>query len=147
MADLKLDIAFWNYDRTRALAEGTTKIRGFAATYHTAPIVTQIFEGMIGGQYQVSELGFSYFLRTFLATGESPFVAIPVFPNRSFRHSAIYVNKASGIRTPEDLNRKTIGELALYSHDAGIMAKGCSSTSLASGLRRAAGLLAASTGP
>ena len=118
MADLKLDIAFWNYDRTRALADLTIGILGIAATYHTAPIVTHIFEGVIGGQYQVAELGFSYFLRTFLATGESPFVAIPVFPNRSFRHSAIYVNKASGIRTPEDLNGKTIGELALYSHDA-----------------------------
>lgn len=124
MADLKLDIAFWNYDRTRALADRTTRIPGIAATYHTTPIVTQIFEGVIGGQYQVAELGFSYFLRTFLATGESPFVAIPVFPNCSFRYSAIYVNKASGIRTPEDLNGKTIGELALYSHDAGIMAKG-----------------------
>ena len=68
MADLKLDIAFWNYDRTRALADRTTKIPGIAATYHTAPIVTQIFEGVIGVQYQVSELGFSFFLRTFSRT-------------------------------------------------------------------------------
>jgi hypothetical protein len=34
------------------------------------------------------------------------------------------VNKASGIKTPEDLNGKTIGELALYGHDAGTMSKG-----------------------
>lgn len=44
---------------------------------------------------------------------ESPFIAIPVPPNRAFRHSAIYINKASGIHTPEDLNGKTIGKLAL----------------------------------
>ena len=124
MAELKLDIAFWNYDRTRALADGTVKIEGVDATYHSAPIVTEIFRGVIGDRkFDVSELGMTYFLRTFEG-GESPFVAIPVFPNRAFRHSAIYINKASGIERPEDLNGKTIGELALYSHDAGIMPKG-----------------------
>ena len=119
----KLDIAFWNYDRLRALTDGSVKIDGVDATFHSAPIVTEIFEGMVHGKYQVSELGFSYFLRTF-QDGDSPFRAIPVFPNRAFRHSAIYVNKNSGVSRPEDLNGKTIGELALYSHDAGTMAKG-----------------------
>ena len=122
MADLKLEIAFWDYDRTRALADGTVKIPGVAASFHSAPIVTEIFEGVVKGRFHVSELGMTYFLRTFQE--ESPFVAIPVFPNRAFRHSAIYVNKASGIRRPEDLNGRTIGELALYGHDAGIMPKG-----------------------
>ena len=123
MTDLKLDLAFWGYDRTKALTDGTIAIPGVEAAYHSAPIVTQIFEGMVRGQFQISELGLTYFLRTFRGS-ESPFVALPVFPNRAFRHSAIYVNKASGIQTPEDLNGKTIGELALYSHDAGIMPKG-----------------------
>ncbi len=123
MADLKLDIAFWNYDRTRALADGKVKIKGADATFHSAPIVTEIFEGVVRGKFNVSELGMTYFLRTFQEQ-DSPFVAIPVFPNRAFRHSAIYINKASGIQKPEDLNGKTIGELALYSHDAGIMPKG-----------------------
>ncbi len=123
MADIKLEIAFWDYDRTRALADGKVTIPGIDATFHTAPIVTQIFEGAVQGKFQVSELGMTYFLRTFQGQ-DSPFVGIPVFPNRSFRHSAIYINKASGIEKPEDLNGKTIGELALYSHDAGIMPKG-----------------------
>lgn len=124
MADLKLDIAFWNYDRTRALADGTVKIPNANATFHSAPIVTEIFEGMIRERkFDISELGMTYFLRTFEGQS-SPFVAIPVFPNRAFRHSAIYIHKASGIEKPEDLNGKTIGELALYSHDAGLMPKG-----------------------
>ena len=121
----KLDIAFINYDRTRALAEGSVKISGVDATYHTGRIVTEIFEGMIRRRaYDVSELGMTYFLRTFDEDGRSPFVAIPVFPNRVFRHGGIYINQSSGIENPKDLAGKRIGELALYGHDAGIMQKG-----------------------
>lgn len=123
MVDRKLDIAFWNYDRTRALADGTVTIPGVEATFHSARIVAEIFEGVIRGEFDVSELGMTYYLRTFRSQ-DSPFLAIPVFPNRAFRHSAIYINKASGIAKPEDLNGKTIGELGLFGHDAGIMPKG-----------------------
>ena len=121
----KLDIAFWNYDRTKLLADGTVKIDGVDASFHSARIVPEIFEAMVRQRaYDVSELGMTYFLRTFDDQGRSPFVAIPVFPVRSFRHGAIYVNKASGIRHPQDLAGKRIGELALYGHDAGVMPKG-----------------------
>ena len=65
----------------------------------------------------------TYFLRTIDDANTSPFVAIPVFLNRCFRHSAIYINKASGIDRPEDIFGKTVGELAAYGHDAGITAK------------------------
>ena len=124
MRDKPLDIAFWNYDRTRALSDTRIRIEGVEAHFHTARIVTEIFEGMIRRRaYDVSELGLTYFLRTFL-DGQSPFLALPVFPNRAFRHSAVYVGMASGIQRPEDLAGRTIGELALYGHDAGVMPKG-----------------------
>ena len=124
MAERKLDVAFYDYDRTRPLKNGKVPIEGVAPTFHTAPVVTEIFKAMIVDRaYDVSELGMTYFLRTF-EDGESPFVAIPVFPNRAFRHGAIYVKKASGIARPEDLAGKRIGELALYGHDAGVMPKG-----------------------
>jgi hypothetical protein len=41
MVDRKLDIAFWNYDRTRALADGTVKIPSVEATFHGARIEDQ----------------------------------------------------------------------------------------------------------
>lgn len=47
MVDPKLDIASWNYDRTRTPADGTVKIDGVSATFHTAKIVTEISEGMV----------------------------------------------------------------------------------------------------
>jgi len=65
----------------------------------------------------------TYYLRTFRGQ-DSPFLAIPIFLNRAFRHSAIYINKARGIAKPGDLNGKTISELGLFLHDAGIMPKG-----------------------
>lgn len=120
-----LDIAFWNYDRTRPLMDGSIAIDGVNARYHTARIVPEIFEAMLRDRaYDVSELGMTYFLRAIDDGTPPPLLALPVFPCRVFRHSAIYINKASGIRKPEDLNGKTIGEVAVYGHDAGVMARG-----------------------
>ena len=83
----KLDIAFWSYDRTRLLADGSVKIERADAAFHSARIVPEIFEAMIRRRaYDASELGMTYFLRTFDEEGHSPFLAIPVFPVRAFRH-------------------------------------------------------------
>jgi hypothetical protein len=124
VSNTKLALAFWNYDRTRPLNDGTVKIAGVDARFHSARIIPEIFEAMIRQRaYDVSELGMTYFLRT-LDVADPPFIAIPVFLNRAFRHSAIYINSRSGIKRPEDLAGKTIGELAVYGHDAGVMPKG-----------------------
>jgi hypothetical protein len=120
----KLDIAFWEYDRAQALRDGQVKIDGVEATFHSGRIVTDVFEAMVKDRaYDVSDLGLSYFLRT-MDTEEAPFRLLPVPLLHMFRHSAIYINKTKGIEQPEDLNGKTIGELALYGHDAGVMPKG-----------------------
>jgi len=124
MANRKLDIAFWNYDRGQALRDGRVKIDGVDPTFHSGGIVVDIFEAMIKDRaYDVSELGLTYFLRT-MDLDDPPFLAIPVFLVRSFRHSAIYINQHKGIERPQDLAGKTLGELALYGHDAGVMPKG-----------------------
>ena len=124
MSHPTLQIAFGEYDRTRVLSDGTVKIQGVDAQFHSHRIVTEVFAGMIRDRaYDVSELGLSYFLRT-MDFDEPPFLALPVFPNRCFRHSAIYINVDSGIEKPEDLAGKTVGEFAMYGHDAGVWPKG-----------------------
>lgn len=124
MRNRQLQIAFGEYDRTRVLADGTVKFDGIDASFHSNRIVTEVFAGMIRDRaYDVSELGMSYFLRT-MDFDEPPFLAIPIFPNRCFRHSAIYINAESGIKKPEDLAGKTVGEFAMYGHDAGVWPKG-----------------------
>ena len=54
---------------------------------------------------------------------ESAFVALPAFPNRVFRHSAVYVNVDAGIEQPSDLAGKTVGEFGLYGQDPGVWIK------------------------
>ena len=124
MANVKLKLGFGNYDRHRALVDGSIKIAGVDAQYETHQIITEVFERLVRQRaYDIGELGLSYFLRT-MDLDDPPFLAIPVFPVRAFRHSAIYVNTKSGIKKPADLAGKTIGELAMYGHDAGVWPKG-----------------------
>ena len=124
MADLKLTLACWTYDRTRALFDGSVKPDGIALQLESPRQVGQIMERMVRDRaYDVAELGLTYYLRTLELSG-APFIAIPVFPNRIFRHSAIFVNRACGISRPQDLAGRKVGELHRYGHDAGIWAKG-----------------------
>ena len=124
MANVKLKLGFRNYDRHRPLVDGSVKISGVDAQCETHQIITQVFERLVRQRaYDIGELGLSYFLRT-MDLDDPPFLAIPVFPVRAFRHSAIYINTKSGITKPYDLAGKTIGELAMYGHDAGVWPKG-----------------------
>jgi hypothetical protein len=123
MAELTLTLACWNYDRTRALMDGSVKPEGIALKFESARQVGTIMERMVRDRaYDVSELGFTYYLRTLELAG-APFIAIPVFPNRIFRHSAIFVNR-NRVSRPQDLAGRNVGELHRYGHDAGIWAKG-----------------------
>ncbi len=124
MSNLQLKVGGWEYDHTRALFDGTVKIDGVDAGFERPKIISDTFERMIRHQaYDVSELGLTFYLRT-LDLEDPQFIAIPIFPNRHFRHSAIYINTSSGIETPQDLAGKTIGELGTYGHDAGVWPKG-----------------------
>jgi len=123
MADLKMTLACWNYDRTRALMDGSVKPEGIELTYHNSfPAAT--FHRMMGKrEFEASELGLTFYLDT-LNEDDRPFVAIPVYPIRLFSHSAIYINTNKGIEQPKDLIGKKIGEFFLYGHDAGTWSKG-----------------------
>jgi hypothetical protein len=124
MVNLKITLACWDYDRTRALFDGRVRPEGIDLELWSTYNVGEIMERMVRDrQFEVSELGITYYLRS-LELPDPPFIAIPVFPNRFFRHSAIFVNTASAIRSPADLAGRRVGELQRYGHDAGIWAKG-----------------------
>ncbi|KRB40999.1 MAG: ABC transporter substrate-binding protein [Pseudomonadota bacterium] len=108
MSKLRLSLACWDYDRTRALADGRVQPDGIDLNYLSLPVEETFFRMLRHREFDVAELSLSSYSVS-VARGDSPFVAIPVFPSRFFRHSCIFVSAKSGIREPKDLVGKRIG--------------------------------------
>jgi 4,5-dihydroxyphthalate decarboxylase len=108
MTDVPITIACGNYDRVRAIRDGTVKVDGCDVTF--LPLYPEeIFHRAFKFQeFDVSELSFSSYLRT-LAAGSSAYVGVPAFVSRIFRHTGIYIRKGAGIEKPQDLRGKRIG--------------------------------------
>jgi len=123
MSRLALTFACGSYDRTEALRTGEVAVEGIDLNYLSIEAPREIFDRMVGGlEFDVSELSCSEFV-SMTAAGKCPFVALPVFPSRMFRHGFIYINKNSGIRLPKDLEGKRVG-VPLYTQTAAIWIRG-----------------------
>jgi len=107
MSKLQLSIAMGDYDRTRALLTGDVQIDGVDPVCMTLSPEEMFFRAFRHTEFDISELSFSSYLVK-ASKGESPYVAIPVFLSRAFRHTSIYVRK-DRIRRPEDLKGCRIG--------------------------------------
>ena len=108
MSKLRLSLACWNYDRTRALADGSVEPDGIDLNYLNLPVEETFFRMLRNREFEVAELSLSSYTVSMFREPR-PFVAIPVFPSRFFRHSCIYVNANASIRTPKDLVGKRVG--------------------------------------
>src|SRR5438552_1782501 len=108
MGKLRLTLACWNYDRTRALLEERIPIDGIEITYLNLIVEETFFRMLRHREFDIAEMSLSSYTMS-LFRENPPFIAIPVFPSRSFRHSCIYVNTDSEIREPKDLIGKRIG--------------------------------------
>jgi 4,5-dihydroxyphthalate decarboxylase len=108
MNRLRLTLACWDYDRTRALADRSVQPDGIDLVYLTQPVEETFFRMLRHREFDCSEMSLSSYT-TSLNAENPPFIAIPVFPSRFFRHSCIFVSAKSGIREPEDLKGKRVG--------------------------------------
>jgi 4,5-dihydroxyphthalate decarboxylase len=108
MARLRMTFACGDYDRTRALYEGTIQPDGMELTYLRLPVEETFFRMMRHREFDFAELSLSTYVKS-LDLDPSPFVALPVFPSRQFRHGGIFVNVESGIEKPQDLRGKVVG--------------------------------------
>ena len=108
MAALRLTLACWDYDRTRALIDGSVAPEGIDLVYLNQPVEETFFRMMRFREYDCSEMSLSSYCAS-LHAENPPFIAIPAFPSRYFRHSCIFVSAKSGIRQPADLKGKRIG--------------------------------------
>jgi 4,5-dihydroxyphthalate decarboxylase len=123
MPNLKLNFACQGYAWMKPFLDGEVKLDGIELkTESLFPAAT--FERLLKNRdFDVAEMGLTYYVGT-LEHASPPFVAMPVFPVRSFRLSCIYVAGKSDIRAPKDLIGKRFGEAFTHGHDAGIWARG-----------------------
>src|SRR5687767_197693 len=108
MAKLRLSLGCWDYDRTRALLDGTVQVDGIELVYLNMPVEETFFRMLRNREFDVAELSLSSYTVS-LFREPQPFIAIPVFPSRMFRHSCIFISTKSGIREPKDLAGKRVG--------------------------------------
>lgn len=120
MSKVQLSIAMGDYDRTRALFDGRVQIDGVDPVYMLLSPEEMFFRAMRSQDFDVTELSLSSYLVKH-SKGECPYVAIPVFLSRAFRHTSIYVRK-DRIKRPEDLKGKRVG-LPEYQLTANVWAR------------------------
>ena len=118
-------------DRTSALRSGLVSPEGVRLNYIVVPGIGDLFRRVAQhAEFDASEMSASTYF-AMLAQGDRRFVAIPVFPSRSFRHGQVYVNSSSGIEAPQNLAGREVGILdfqmtaaiwirAFLQHDYGV---------------------------
>jgi 4,5-dihydroxyphthalate decarboxylase len=108
MAKLALSIAIGDYDRVRPLKTGEVQIDGTDPVFMSLDPEEIFFRGFRHQEFDVCELSLSSFTVKTAAT-DCPYVGIPVFPSRAFRHTSIYRRTDRGIHAPADLKGRRIG--------------------------------------
>ena len=108
MSRLRLTLACWDYDRTRALADGSVRPDGIDLNVLNLHVEETFFRMLRNREFDVAEMSLSSYCVS-LGREKPPFIAIPVFPSRFFRHSCIFVSAKSGIREPKQLAGRRIG--------------------------------------
>jgi 4,5-dihydroxyphthalate decarboxylase len=107
MSKLKLSIAIGNYDRVRPLFDGAVHIDGVDPIFMQLPPEEIFFRAFRTQDFDICELSMSSFtVKT--AQGDCPYVGVPAFVSRAFRHNSIYV-RTDRIKSPADLKGKRVG--------------------------------------
>lgn len=119
---LDITIACNAYDRTRPIKDGRVQVEGCNVTYLSYEAEEMFFRALRHDEFDVAELSFSGYMITF-SRGVSPYIAIPAFVSRFFRHSSIYIRTDRGIKGPADLKGRLVG-LPEYSQTAGVWMRG-----------------------
>ena len=122
-ASLQLTLAISDYEHVREIAQGIVRADGITLTPLIFPSIEEItFRFTRNLEWDVSELSFGKYI-SLTSQGSAPMVAIPVFPSRVHRHSAIYVHGDRGIKTAKDLEGRAVG-IPEWAQTAGIYVRG-----------------------
>src|SRR5258706_8920843 len=122
-ASVHLTIAVVDYEHVREIAQGLVRADGITLTPLIFPSIEEItFRFTKNLEWDVSELSFGKYV-SLTSQGTAPMVAIPVFPSRVHRHSAIYVRADRGIKAAKDLEGCAVG-IPEWAQTAGIYVRG-----------------------
>ena len=122
MAKLEISLSCCDYDRTRAIIDGRVQVEGCEVRATALEPEEAFHRAFKFQEFDVSELSLSSYTML-VSRGDNPYVAIPAFVSRLFRHSGIYIRTDRGIKTPADLKGKTIG-LPEYQITANVWIRG-----------------------
>ena len=122
MKNLHLTLACEDYDRMRPLKDGIVKPEGIELNYMVMSVEEIFWRMMKYEEFDVSELSMGAFL-TAASRGRRPFVAIPVFPSRTFRHRCIFVNTDSGDQMHSRSRGQTHGRAGVFHDRGGVAAR------------------------
>jgi len=123
VSGLKINFASGLYDRFLPLYTKEVVPEGIDLDFTVIDNPREIFDRMAAGlAFDVCEMSGTEYITRF-ATGERPFVAIPVFASRMFRHGFIVLNTRSGIKTPKNLEGRRLG-VQLYTMSASMWIRG-----------------------
>jgi len=107
MSKLELSVAIGDYDRNRPLISGQVQMDGVDPVFMMLPPEEIFFRAFRTEDFDICEMSMSSFtVKT--ALGQCPYVGIPAFLSRAFRHNAIYV-RTDRIKKPEDLKGRKVG--------------------------------------
>ena len=107
MSLLNLSVAIGDYDRNRPLLDGKVTIDGVDPVFMKLCPEEIFFRAFRNQDFDICELSLSSFtLKT--ALGTCPYVGIPAFVSRCFRHTSIYV-RTDRIKEPKDLKGRRVG--------------------------------------
>jgi 4,5-dihydroxyphthalate decarboxylase len=107
MSKLNLSVAIGDYDRNRPLIDGAVGIDGVDPVFMTLPPEEIFFRAFRNQDFDICECSLSSFsVKT--ALGQCPYVGVPAFVSRMFRHTAIYV-RTDRVKKPEDLKGRKVG--------------------------------------
>ena len=119
---ISLTLACTATDRTRPLMEGRFKVPGADITFLPGEPEDIFRRALRDRAFDISELSMGSHIVT-SARGDAPYIGVPVFLSRAFRHSAIYIRTDRGINSAADLAGREIG-LPEYQQTAALWVRG-----------------------
>jgi 4,5-dihydroxyphthalate decarboxylase len=122
MSNLRMTFACGPYDRTQALRDETIRPEGIDLTYITLQPAEIFWRMLQYREFDASEMSLSNYT-SLVSAGNAPFIAVPVFPSRVFRHGYFFINSKKGIEKPADLKGKR-GGVPEYSMTAAVYMRG-----------------------